>query len=226
MKKIYTGKTKDVYELSSGNIQLVFKDDMTGKAGVFDPGSNEVGLTVPGSGRAGLMLSQYFFTAIEAAGIATHFVNADLDKQTMEVLPIEPFGKGLEVICRFEAAGSFVRRYGNYVKEGDPLPQLIEISLKDDQRGDPFIEKETLVALRLLTAQEHDTLIEKTRNISHIIQQLLADHQLHLIDIKLEFGRSKKTGDILLIDEISGGNMRVTHRGEPVHPLDIHRYLA
>ena len=59
MKKIYSGKTKDVYSLDNGNVMLKFKDDCTGKDGVFDPGENTVGLTIsqtqyyrlPGFGR-------------------------------------------------------------------------------------------------------------------------------------------------------------------------------
>ena len=34
MKKLYEGKTKDVFELENGNVLLKFKDDCTGKDGV------------------------------------------------------------------------------------------------------------------------------------------------------------------------------------------------
>ena len=44
MKLVYTGKTKDVFALDNGNYLLKFKDDCTGKDGVFDPGANSVGL--------------------------------------------------------------------------------------------------------------------------------------------------------------------------------------
>ena len=40
MEKIYQGKTKDVFALDNGNVMLQFKDDCTGKDGVFDPGEN------------------------------------------------------------------------------------------------------------------------------------------------------------------------------------------
>ena len=52
MEKIYSGKTKDVFKLENGNVLLKFKDDCTGKDGVFDPGENSVGLTIEGIGRA------------------------------------------------------------------------------------------------------------------------------------------------------------------------------
>ena len=48
LKLLYTGKTKNVYELPNGNCLLLFKDDCTGKDGVFDPGENSVGLTIEG----------------------------------------------------------------------------------------------------------------------------------------------------------------------------------
>ena len=118
---VYSGKTKDVFALENGNYLLKFKDDCTGKDGVFDPGENSVGLTIEGVGDVNLRMSIYFFEKINAAGIKTHYVNADLDNTTMEVLPAKVFGKGLEVICRYRAVGSFLRRYGAYANEGDKL---------------------------------------------------------------------------------------------------------
>ena len=120
-KLVYTGKTKNVYALENGNYLLKFKDDCTGKDGVFDPGENSIGLTIDGVGDVNLRMSIYFFEKINAAGIRTHFVSADLNETTMEVLPAKVFGKGLEVICRHKAVGSFYRRYSDYVEEGARL---------------------------------------------------------------------------------------------------------
>ena len=121
MKKLYVGKTKDVYELENGNVLLKFKDDCTGKDGVFDPGENAVGLTIDGIGRANLETSILFFEKLKEAGIKTHYVSANVEEATMEVLPAKVFGKGLEVICRLVATGSFIRRYGAYIEDGTPL---------------------------------------------------------------------------------------------------------
>ena len=84
MKKVYEGKTKDVYELDNGNVMLKFKDDCTGKDGVFDPGENSVGLTIEGIGKANLQTSIYYFELLKKAGIKTHYVGANLDEATME----------------------------------------------------------------------------------------------------------------------------------------------
>ncbi len=94
MKLVYTGKTKNVYVLDNGNYLLKFKDDCTGKDGVFDPGENSVGLTIEGVGNVNLRMTKHFFEKINAAGIRTHFVSADLKETTMEVLPAKVFGHG------------------------------------------------------------------------------------------------------------------------------------
>ena len=116
MKKIYEGKTKTVYQLDDGNVKLFFKDDVTGKDGVFDPGENQVGLTIKDNGYYGLLMSKLMFEKIEQAGISTHYISANPDERTMTVKPVTVFGKGIEVICRLKATGSFIRRYGEYVK--------------------------------------------------------------------------------------------------------------
>ena len=97
MKLVYTGKTKNVYALENGNCLLKFKDDCTGKDGVFDPGENSVGLTIEGVGDVNLRMSIYFFEKINAAGIRTHYVSADLNDTTMEVLPAR--GSGSARLC-------------------------------------------------------------------------------------------------------------------------------
>ena len=219
MKLVYEGKTKDVYSLDDGNYLLKFKDDVTGTDGVFDPGSNTVGLSIEGMGQGGLRMTEYFFKKLNAAGIKTHFVSADIENVTMTVLPAKVFGSGLEVICRFRAVGSFMRRYGQYAKEGQPLDAFVEITLKDDDREDPPITKDALAMLGLLSENEYETLKDMTKKIAEIVKDTLAEKGLELYDIKFEFGRVN--GEIHLIDEISGGNMRVYKDGKIVTPLDL-----
>ncbi|MCL2253958.1 MAG: phosphoribosylaminoimidazolesuccinocarboxamide synthase [Lachnospiraceae bacterium] len=223
MKLVYNGKTKDVFELENGNYCLKFKDDVTGTDGVFDPGANKVGLSIDGMGQGGLRLTQYFFNLLKEKGIKTHYVNADIENRTMEVLPVKPYGKGIEVICRFKAVGSFLRRYGLYVTEGQVLDSLIEITLKDDDRDDPLITKDALAMLGILTNEEYDSLKSQTKAICKILKDDLATYGLELIDIKLEFGNNN--GQVLLVDEISGGNMRVYKEGKSVDPLDLVKIL-
>ena len=224
MKLVYEGKTKNVYDLENGNYLLKFKDDATGTDGAFDPGANTVGLSIEGMGRASLILTKYFFTRINNAGFPTHFVDADIEASGMVVRPAVLFGRGLEAICRYRAAGSFLRRYGGYAVEGQKLDALVEITLKDDERGDPPVTRDTLEMLGIMTGEEYDTLKGLTQSISGIIRDTLASCGMELYDIKLEFGRVD--GEIVLIDEISGGNMRVYKDGDMVAPLDLMKYAT
>ena len=220
MEKLYTGKTKDVFKLENGNCLLKFKDDCTGKDGVFDPGENAVGLTIDGVGDVNLRMSIYFFEKVNAAGIKTHYVNANLEDTTMEVLPAKVFGHGLEVICRHKAVGSFIRRYGDYIEEGADLPAYVEMTFKNDEKGDPLVIKDALVALGVMTDKQYDDIKEMTQKITQIVADDLKEKGLVLYDIKFEFGYDAD-GDVMLIDEIASGNMRVYKDGKYIDPMTL-----
>ena len=220
MKHVYTGKTKNVYELDNGNYLLKFKDDCTGNDGVFDPGENSIGLTIEGVGDVNLRMSIYFFEKINAAGIKTHYVSADLANTTMEVLPAKVFGKGLEVICRDKAVGSFYRRYGEYIEEGADLPSYVEMTFKNDAKGDPLVTKEGLEVLGVMNSKQYEDIKEMTKKITKIVSDDMKEKGLDLYDIKFEFGYDKN-GDVMLIDEIASGNMRVYKNGEYIDPMTL-----
>jgi len=220
LKLVYTGKTKNVYALDNGNYLLKFKDDCTGKDGVFDPGENSVGLTIEGVGDVNLRMSIYYFEKINAAGIATHYVSADLTNTTMEVIPAKPFGKGLEVICRNKAVGSFLRRYKDYIAEGADLPSYVEMTFKNDALGDPLVTKDGLVCLNVMTDKQYDDMKEMTQKITKIIADDLAEKGMVLYDIKFEYGYDAD-GNVILIDEIASGNMRVYKDGQYIDPMTL-----
>ena len=219
-KLVYTGKTKNVYALDNGNYLLKFKDDCTGKDGVFDPGENSVGLTIDGVGDVNLRMSVYFFEKINAAGIKTHYVSANLDDTTMEVLPAKVFGKGLEVICRHKAVGSFFRRYSDYIEEGADLPEYVEMTFKNDAKGDPLVTKEGLIAMGVMSSQQYDDMVAMTQKITRIVADDLKEKGLVLYDIKFEFGYDAD-GKVMLIDEIASGNMRVYKDGQYIDPMTL-----
>ena len=221
-KLVYVGKTKNVYALENGNYLLEFKDDCTGKDGVFDPGENSVGLTIQGVGDVNLRMSMYFFEKINAAGIKTHYVSADLAKTTMEVLPAKVFGKGLEVICRHKAVGSFFRRYGQYIEEGADLPAYVETTFKNDELGDPLVTKDALVILGVMTEKQYEDIKEMTQKITQIVADDLKEKGLVLYDIKFEYGYDAE-GKVMLIDEIASGNMRVYKDGKYIDPMTLNK---
>ena len=224
MKTIYEGKTKNVYGLENGNVLLKFKDDCTGKDGVFDPGENTVGLTIEGIGKANLITSIHYFELLKNAGIKTHYISANIDDATMEVLPATVFGHGLEVICRLVATGSFIRRYGEYIEDGTPLEGgYVECTFKNDAKGDPLVTSEGLAALGVMSTEMFNSMKEQTLKITKIVADDLKSIGLDLWDIKFEFGYNN--GEVILIDEIASGNMRVYKDGKIVDPVELTKLI-
>ncbi|MGG4604097.1 phosphoribosylaminoimidazolesuccinocarboxamide synthase [Paenalcaligenes sp. Me131] len=213
-EKIYSGKTKDLYLLPNNNVLLVFKDDVTGENGVIDPGANTVIGQVEGKGRKSLAMTDYFFKRLHAADIATHLVDLDLEKGTMEVRRAEPLGKdlngagGLEFVCRTRPWGSFIRRYKQYIRNTEQkLDYLVEITVKDDERGDPLINDDAIVAIGLVSTEHLVQAKDITRRVCRIVEADLASKGLTLIDMKIELGLVD--GVVVVIDEISADAMRV-----------------
>ena len=224
MKLIYEGKTKNVFQLDNGNVLLKFKDDCTGKDGVFDPGENSVGLTIEGIGRANLETSIHYFELLKEAGIKTHYVDANIEDATMEVLPATVFGHGLEVICRLVATGSFVRRYGEYIADGTPLEGgYVECTFKNDALGDPLVTSEGLAALGIMTPEMFASMKEQPLKITKIVADDLKKMGMDLYDIKFEFGYNND--EVILIDEIASGNMRVYKDGQIMDPVELTKVI-
>lgn len=216
--KIYAGKTKDVYALPNGNVLLVFKDDVTGEGGVVDPGGNVVIGQVEGKGRKSLAMTHHFFERLHAAGIPTHFVKADLEHGTMEVRRAEPLGQdargrgGFEFICRTRPWGSFLKRYQSYIRDPERrLDYLVEVTVKDDERGDPLINDDAIVAIGLLLPGQLEAAKDLTRRVCRIVDADLGARGLTLVDMKIELGLVG--GEIVVIDEVSGDAMRVLDEG-------------
>ena len=223
MNKIYTGKTKDVFEIDDKNVLLKFKDDVTGKDGVFDPGENQVGLQIEGAGRSAVAMTKFFYEKLNAMGLNTHFVSADVDKNEAVVKKAKVFGKGVEVIVRYRAVGSFIRRYGDYIASDTVIPPYVEVTLKDDDRNDPLITKDALALLKIMSEAEYEELAKLALEIGEVVKAELAKKDLELYDIKFEFGMID--GKVALIDEISGGNMRAYKGDEYIEPLKLEKIM-
>src|SRR5690606_2519965 len=117
------------------------------------------------------------------------------------------------------------RRYGMYVVEGQPLDGLVEVTLKDDRRHDPPINEDALVMLGLLAPGEYGILKGLTRRAAAVVKEVLAGKGIELYDIKFEFGKVGTAGEIVLIDEISGGNMRAYKNGAYLEPLTLEKLV-
>ena len=73
-----------------------------------------------------------------------------------------------------------------------------------------------------MTAEQYDSLKAQTQAITKIVADDLKSKGLELYDIKFEFGYDAD-GNVMLIDEIASGNMRVYKDGEYVDPMTLNK---
>jgi len=206
MKTIYDGKTKTVLlDEENGDYYLFFKDDATGENGVFDPGANAVGGSVLGKGRTGLEISGYFLELMEQNGLPTHYLGADLDKCLMKVRKVTM--PQLEFVLRYFTAGSMCRRFS--IDSGLAFdPPYLEVTLKDDDEGDPLISERLCLMKGILKEGEYDKLLDLLVKVGDVLREELKTLGLKLIDFKIEFGFDEDR-NICIADEITPDIWRV-----------------
>lgn len=206
MKTLYSGKTKNVMLDEETNIvSLFFKDSATGENGVFDPGSNSVGGSVEGKGKIGLTISKYFFELMEKNGIPTHYISADIDQNLMQVRNLTV--PKLEFVLRYYTAGSMCRRFS--LEEGIPFdPVYTEVTLKDDEQGDPLISERICIMKGLLKEGQYDEALGILEKVGEVLKAELAPLGLTLLDFKIEVGYDE-SGKMYVADEITPDIWRV-----------------
>lgn len=196
MEQIYEGKAKKVYATDDPGLVIVdYKDDATAFNGLKKG-------TIVGKGIVNNKVSNHFFKLLESKGIPTHFVEQLSERETLvkkvEIVPVE-------VIIRNKAAGSFSKRMG--VEEGTQLKcAIFELSYKNDELGDPFINSYYVRALGLASDEEMEKIKEYSFRTNEVLSEYLKGFGIELIDFKLEFGRYN--GGIVLADEISPDTCR------------------
>jgi len=172
---------------------------------VFDPGSNTVGGSVQGKGKAGLEISSYFFELMEKNGVPTHYLGADLDTCMMKVKAC--YVPKLEFVLRYFTAGSMCRRFT--LESGLPFdPPYCEVTLKDDEQGDPLISERLCLMKGLVTSAQYQAGLDLLVKVGEVLRAELAELGLTLIDFKVEFGYDAD-GAICVADEITPDIWRV-----------------
>ena len=206
MKTVYEGKTKNLLlDEATGDRFLFFKDDATGEDGVFDPGSNTVGGSVAGKGRTGLAVSKYFFGLMEKAGIPTQYLGTDMDNCLMKVRALTV--PALEFVLRYFTAGSMCRRFT--LESGMPFdPPYTEVTLKDDDQGDPLISERLCLMKGLLKEGEYAKATDLLIRTGEVLREELKSLGLTLVDFKMEFGFDEER-NIYIVDEITPDIWRV-----------------
>lgn len=195
-EQLYEGKAKKVYATNDPDLVIVdYKDDATAFNG-------EKKGTITGKGVINNKMTNYMFKLLENEGVPTHLVEEISDRETIvkkvEIVP-------LEVIVRNVAAGSFSKKLG--IAEGTKLKQpTLEFSYKNDDLGDPFINKYYALGLDLATEEEIADITKYAFKVNEFMLGFFKKMNIDLIDFKIEFGRYH--GQIILADEISPDTCR------------------
>ena len=195
--ELYRGKAKSVYTTDDPDrLVLLFRNDTS----AFD------GKKIEQLDRKGMVnnrFNAFIMQKLEEAGIPTQFDALLSDNECLvkklDMIPVE-------CVVRNFAAGSLVKRLG--VEEGMALtPPTFELFLKDDAKGDPFINQSHVVTFGWATAEQLARMQELTLKINDILKGSFDAAGLLLVDFKLEFGLFK--GEIVLGDEFSPDGCRL-----------------
>jgi len=194
---LYEGKAKIVYETDDpGKLIVYFKDDATA-------GNGEKKGTIKDKGIINNKMSEFFFKYFKDNGIESHYLET-LNEREMVVKSLRMIA--LEVIVRNVAAGSLAKRLG--LPEGTPLKTpVLEYCYKNDELGDPMLNRYHIMALDLARVSELDDIEHIAFCVNQLMMNLLKSKNIRLIDFKLEFGRDERDR-IVLADEISPDNCR------------------
>ena len=217
LEQIYEGKAKKVYKTDDPELYIVdYKDDATAFNGLKKG-------TIAGKGIINNQMSNRLMQMIERKGVPTHFVKELSKRETLvKKVSIVP----LEVIVRNIAAGSFSKRYG--VEEGMVFDEpVIEFSYKNDALGDPLLNTDHALALKVATRAEIDTIKSYALQINSILKAFWTECGVTLVDFKLEFGKTAD-GSVILADEISPDTCRLwdTATGEKLDKDRFRRDLG
>ena len=198
LEQLYEGKAKKVYATEDGELLIVsYKDDATAFNG------KKKG-TIAGKGVINNRMSNRLMRRLEKAGVPTHLVEELSERETLvKKVQIVP----LEVIVRNISAGSFCKRYG--FSEGVVFDEpTVEYSYKNDELNDPLICLPHILAMKLATKEEMETIRDYALKVDEVLGDFWKGCGVTLVDFKLEFGRLPD-GKIVLADEISPDTCRL-----------------
>ena len=138
-------------------------------------------------------------------GVRTHFIEQAGEREQL-CRKIE--GIPIEVFWRKRIAGTLAVRLG--VEDGFcPGNTIVDLQYNEDALDNPIINKHHAVALGLASYEELDIMVAVARKAGSLLERLFHEAGIELVDMKLEFGRTSDTGELILSDEISPDTCRL-----------------
>ncbi len=197
VKEIATGKAKSMFTTTnSEELIMEFRDD----ASAFD-GKKRASLA--GKGAVNNQFNAFIMNYLGNKGVKHHLIDL-IDNTHSLVHSLDMFP--IECVIRNRATGSICRRLGT--EDGLILDKpLFEFFLKDDDLGDPLINRNHIVSFGWAKDDELDEMISVSHKVNDLLIKLFSDSGMILVDFKLEFGISN--GEMLLGDEFTPDGCRL-----------------
>ena len=198
-KKIYEGKAKIIFASTEKNFVIQhFKDDAT----AFN---NQKRSRIEGKGILNNRISEHILSSLKDVGIENHLIKRlNMREQLIDFAEIIP----IEFVVRNIATGSLTKRLA--IEDGTKLNKpLIEFCYKNDELEDPLVSREHIEIFGWSSKNELDYIVKQCYRINDFLQGMFRGINIKLVDFKLEFGKRKSDGKIILADEISPDTCRL-----------------
>ena len=212
MRLIKKGKVKDIYKANDEYLIFHFTDRIS----AFDVIMNE---TIPFKGKVLCDFALFWFSKLN---IENHFVKKiGINKIMVKRLSMIP----IECIVRGYMYGSLYSRcvekdYLNIPKElleyiknkqfkvSSKLPSIIfDPSTKSEEHDYPISENQAIIN-NLINRDEFNQIKDFSLNLYNQMNEITKISNFILADVKFEFGKDIKTGNILLADSIGPDECR------------------
>ncbi len=201
-KVIADGKSKTIYALDEKTAIMFYKPHLRSV-------TNKREGIIEGTDIYRMYATMFFLNLIEENGIPTERLENRIlninGKMAILIKRCKPIP--IEWIRRYYAAGSIVRLFPIFVKEGQkfeiPLNKYdakIDVSLTGGI-DDPTMNESYILGLGLLTKPQFDEADSMLTKIGDILNKIYKNAGIKLVDLKMEFGILQNK--IILIDEIS-----------------------
>ena len=216
MKLIRKGKVKDIYETDDNTLIFSFSDRIS----AFDVILND---EIPYKGKVLCDFAFFWFKNLKGKN---HFMKrVDTNKIEVSKLNMLP----VECVVRSYLYGSLYSRYlqnaidisgtEEYFANKDlqlasKLPSLVfDPTTKSDQHDKPLSETE-IIKNRLLSQTELMQIKGLSLDLFFQVNTIVSASDFILSDIKFEFGKDPKTGEIILADSIGPDEFRIWNLGD------------
>ena len=195
---LYEGKAKKLFLTEDSDKYVIsFKDDVSAFNGLKKG-------VISGKGIINNQITNLLMRLLESKGIPTHLIK-ELSKRETLVKKVEIFP--LEVLVRNVAASSLSKRLG--LPEGTKMKKpVLEFCYKKDELGDPIVNEWHILSMEFATREQLTLITDYAFKINEILKEYFLTKKIRLIDVKLEFGKTKD-GKVVLADEISPDTCRL-----------------